>query len=547
MSLATSASPASYTPTSTTPADSTTPRNVMAVIMIVGVVCRLMAWLPYSSFGLDELLLARNIMEVPLRSLLTEPLKLDQVAPRGFLLAEWLALQAFGTSERSLRLFTLICGIGGFLLFARLARRTLGDVAAIIAVGLCAIAVPSIRYSAQVKQYGVDVTVAVIVLLIAVDLHDRDASIRRFVLAGLAGFVLSLFSQASVFMMAGVGLAFAIEWLVTRAPRLRRAMLITIPLWAAAALMAVVAGKRSMTASTQAFMDDFWSRGFMPLPFSGASARWVWTQGLSLLNDPYVLRYAWAPVLLAVVALGVVALWRERRHVALLVMGPLAIAMVAAIAHQYPFRSRLMVWAVPLLLLALGAGIDGVRRLAARLHPVAAIAAVALLIASPVMTFASGLPPYDVEHHRDVLTYLQAHRQPGDVVYVLPLSRMGVGYYGPRYGLQPTDWVVSACDRNDVRPFVVDVDRYRGTPRFWLLTTGALPYRAVRAGVRQYVGTIGIKRDSLTLPSLIWNPIMLELYDLSDSTRLRAADAGTFPVPPMPTDPRPGCRDWIRQ
>jgi len=47
-------------------------------------------------------------------------------------------------------------------------------------------------------------------------------------------------------------------------------------------------------------------------------------------------------------------------------------------------------------------------------------------------------PPYDIEHTPALLTYLQRHRQPGDVVYVFPLSRIGVLFYGPRLGLQPT-------------------------------------------------------------------------------------------------------------
>jgi hypothetical protein len=64
--------------------------------------------------------------------------------------------------------------------------------------------------------------------------------------------------------------------------------------------------------------------------------------------------------------------------------------------------------------------------------------------------------------------------------------------------------------------------------------------------VQNYLGTIGVKRDSLEIRSLQFQSISLELYDLSDSTRLAAADAGHFPVLPMPTAPKPGCRPWIR-
>jgi hypothetical protein len=79
----------------------------------------------------------------------------------------------------------------------------------------------------------------------------------------------------------------------------------------------------------------------------------------------------------------------------------------------------------------------------------------------------------------------------------------------------------------------------------WIITGGSRPFRVARATVLQYVGTIGKRTDILSLPSATYGPITIELYDLSDPTRLSRADAETFPAPHMATDPRPGCREWI--
>ena len=68
-------------------------------------------------------------------------------------------------------------------------------------------------------------------------------------LTGLAGFVVIWFSQASVLVMAGLGMGLALEWLASRDYKIGRALFITVPLWAAASLTAVVAGLRSMTPS----------------------------------------------------------------------------------------------------------------------------------------------------------------------------------------------------------------------------------------------------------------------------------------------------------
>jgi hypothetical protein len=166
------------------------------------------------------------------------------------------------------------------------------------------------------------------------------------------------------------------------------------------------------------------------------------------------------------------------------------------------------------------------------------------LMAPPVLALAEAPPPYDVEHPRTVLGYLQRHRRPGDMVHVFPLSRIGLLYYGPRLGLRPGDWTTAICDRNDTRAYLRDVDRYRGVPRLWLLSSAGRLYRPARQAVRGYLGTIGTRLDSLSLPSLQFGTVSLELYDLSDPARLGAARADAFPVLPMPTDPRPGCRPW---
>jgi hypothetical protein len=159
----------------------------------------------------------------------------------------------------------------------------------------------------------------------------------------------------------------------------------------------------------------------------------------------------------------------------------------------------------------------------------------------------SAPPPYDLEHHRELLGYLQQHRQPGDAVWVFPLSGIGVRFYGPRYGLERRDWTVSVCDRADTRAYLRDLDRYRSVSRLWVISSKQRVYGPVYTAVHGYLGTIGVKRDSLALPSLRHGMVTLDLYDLSDPIRLAEARSETFLVAPMPTDPRPGCRPWVRE
>ena len=200
-------------------------------LIIVGVVLRVWAYGARTSLWLDEILLSRNILGLSITQLLTEPLQLDQVAPRGFLVVEKLAVLAFGENELALRLFPFLCGVTGLLMFRRLAERALEGLAVPFAIALVAFGVAFIKFGVDVKQYELDATAAIVLLLLALDLRRPDATTRRLWLTGLAGFVVVWFSQASVLMMGGIGLALGMQWLASRDQATGRALLVTMPVW----------------------------------------------------------------------------------------------------------------------------------------------------------------------------------------------------------------------------------------------------------------------------------------------------------------------------
>jgi hypothetical protein len=529
----------------------TEPSRILSALMIpavlFGVALRLWAYASNTSLYLDEILLARNILDLPMRHLLTQPLFFDQVAPRGFLLAEKTAVVTLGTSELALRLFPFVCAVIAMILFWRLAQRTLTGWAPLLATFLFAIGVPFIRFGADVKQYETDVLAAIGLSLLALDMYQSDASKKPFVLGGIIAFAVVWFSQASVLVMAGLGLGLSIEWLISRDSRVERLLRITAPFWAAASLAAIVVGLRSMTPATRQFMREFWSGGFLPLPFRWAvTPLWLWERWTLLFSDATLLRYRWPAVFVLVALVGAAALWRRNRVGALLALGPCMACLAAGVAHQYPFRGRLVAWLLPALLLLLAAGVEWIRCAAARLHPWAGGILAVLFLVPPLVALAQARPPYEIEHHRDLLRYLQRHRQPGDAVYVLQLQQVGTSFYGPRYGLLPGDWTAGVCDENEVRAYIRDADRFRGVHRLWLLSGSGRPLRPIHAAVRSYLSSIGTRQESVSFPSLTLDFVRIELYDLSDPTRQRAATAESFPIPPMPNDPRPGCRAWTR-
>ena len=528
-------------------ADALTHTRMVALLLLLGIGLRVWAYAGDTSLYLDEILLSRNILDLPLGQLLTKPLALDQVAPRGFLLIERLVVAIFGPSELALRLLPFVCGIAGLVVFWRLVKRVVNDTASAVGLFLFAIGVPFIRFGAEVKQYECDLLAATVLTLLAFKLHDREASKQRLVIAGLGGFLVIWFSQTSVLVMAGLGAALAVEWLISRDRRTRRALLITIPLWAVASLVAVVVGFRSMTPSTRQFMNEFWAGAFFPLPFDWRSAAtWIGQRFTELFSDATLLHYRWPAAFVLLAMIGIIVIWRHNRMAALVLCGPPLVALGAAIAHQYPWRGRLAFWMLPAAVIAVAAGTEWILGKASALHPAIGLIFLIAVLAAPVIALAEAPPPYELEHHRDMLKYLQQRRQPGDVIYVVQLQEIGTQFYGPRYGLQPNQWVTGVCDANDARAFLRDLDRFRGVGRLWLLTGSGRPLGKVHSAIRNYLGTIGVRRDVKTFPSMTLGFVSIELYDLSDPVRLGSATAEEFPMPAMPRDPKIGCRDWTK-
>ncbi len=154
------------------------------------------------------------------------------------------------------------------MLFVPLARRMLDGYAVPFAVAMFAIGAPFIRYSAEVKQYGIDMASVIVMSLLTLRLRDADATRGRCIAAGLLGAVLVWFSQATILILAGLGGALLLAWLLERDARTARALRITVPIWAVACVAAAVVAFRLVSGDDRAFMDHFWRLrgGFPPWP-----------------------------------------------------------------------------------------------------------------------------------------------------------------------------------------------------------------------------------------------------------------------------------------
>jgi hypothetical protein len=91
-------------------------------------------------------------------------------------------------------------------------------------------------------------------------------------------------------------------------------------------------------------------------------------------------------------------------------------------------RGRRALWLLPAALLAVAAGAEWIRAWANSLHPIVGVIFLVALLVPPVIALAEALPPYEIEHHKNLLDYLQKNRRPGDVVYVFPFPPSESGF-----------------------------------------------------------------------------------------------------------------------
>lgn len=525
-------------------------RPFLLTLLFIGLVLRVVQYAANTSLWFDEFSIARNIVHRSASQLAFEPLGYNQVAPVGFMLLEKLISVSIGSSDLALRLLPFLCGLAALPLFLLLAERLLDGYAVPFAVAAFAIGAPFIRYTTELKQYGLDMAATLALSLIALRLRDPDSTATRCIFAGLAGAVLVWFSQTTVLVNAGIGAALVVDWLVEskRKPQTRRAVFTTVPIWALASGAATIVSMRLMTPETKKFMHDFWKgkprNAFFPWPLKEAGdALWLWNQATDLFRDQ-VMRYRW-PVLYSVLAIaGLVALWRRNRFGALLLFGPFAVTVLAAVAQQYPFRTRVVMFLVPALVLLVAEGAEWIRNIAGRLHPAFGGALMAALFISPVWTIVETPPPYFTEDYKSVLSNVRANRQPGDAVYVYAYTYEAVERYGKDYGLNKEEYDVGGCWRDDFRAYLHDVDRYRGLPRVWLITAGVPEFYEAGQNIRRYLGSIGTLKGSMSVPSRRpFAPVSADLYDLSDPTRLSVASASSFPV--KLGDRPPLCLDFV--
>jgi hypothetical protein len=263
---------------------------------------------------------------------------------------------------------------GRLWLFYRLAKHFLRGLPLVMAVGVFSTAYPCIRYAAEAKQYGTDLFFALVLLNLLVNWWARPAQLRWLWLLVCVIPIAVGFSHPAVFV--GGGIAVVIAYLLcsrsdegVRAKRVepsgKRGGWIALGVYcflllASFGLFYFMASNNQSDDSTLGFMEKYWSNAFPPV-----SEPWKLPAWLVAIHAGEVLAFPvgggnWASSLTFIWFLaGLWCMWRRRsKAIALMCLMPLALQMIAAAVHRYPYGGhfKFSTYAAPMICIVVGIG-----------------------------------------------------------------------------------------------------------------------------------------------------------------------------------------------
>ena len=404
-----------------------------ATVMLIGAALRLFAYVAARSLWLDEAMLANNIVGRSFGALLG-PLGENQSAPWLFLFGERAASLLAGPNELALRLLPLAAGIALPYVAWLTGRRIFDDTAGVVAAAVAALSPLLLYYSNEVKPYGIDGLVSVSLVLLTLRVLDRPSESTRWVVLLLSGVCALWTAFPSAFVLAGCWSALAVSADARRSRHARVLLPLAVATWGAA--FAVPYFRVIRPAAHDPFLTTFFADRFLLLGRGALTSVWRLWQDISI--DVFMGRDAVALVpdgarlvlsmlILVLCAVGVREVARRRGAVGvLLLVGPVAIGLLASALRLYPLTIRLWAFSAPLWALLVAAAVSSAAQAVGRRSgrvgaPLMAGLATAFLLSLAALDAALGVrsPYWRRAHIRPLIAVLAAQQQTtGDAIYV---------------------------------------------------------------------------------------------------------------------------------
>lgn len=514
-------------------------------IIIYGVILRVVQYLYNRSLYIDE---ARDTVVGILGRSFTElfappPDIFPPSPPVGFFIIEKLMVMLIGNNEYALRMFPLFTGIVSLFIFYYLAKQYIKAAWAVsIVIFIFAVTEPLIRYSTAVRPYSSDVMFSTMIIILALYVRYKNFSNFALLSFTVAGMISVWFSHPVVFVLAGTGMGLFLTSLIRKEWKNSTYLLIVYFLWISSFVLYYNLYLHYLTGNEYFYNAVKGEDAFLTAPILSVTAfKWIIARFFGIFKETGGI---YLPGVAAIAfIIGCIALYKEEKEKFLILILPLILTFILAIFAVYPFRHRMVLFLVPILLLFIAKGIEYINE-TTRKAPVVLIGFVGFLLFHPVLFAGYHLfKPLAYEEIKPVLTYIKQHWQEGDIIYLHYRAHPAFAYYAEKYGFRDGDYIVSiyAGERNNIWAFSVDflriytkdLDKLRGKERVWILFSGTpLLHKGIdeRIFFRYYLNTIGRQIDAFESTKAA-----VYLYDLSK---------GPLPIPSSYNNESPHPLHW---
>jgi uncharacterized membrane protein len=432
------------------------------LIIILGIILRFDQYWLNRSLWLDEAFLAVNFDKTFLE-LLQPPLDYNDsiTAPLGFLIITKLFITVFGNTDFVLRLFPFLCSVISLWLFYQLAKLTISASAVSLALFLFAISGNLIYYASDFKQYSSDVTITLILFILAVRLLKSTLTNNKLLLLTIVGTLAVWFSHPAAFVLAAIGSYLGVfYWLKKQGSLVIKLSLISL-IWLSSFLgmYLFTVGVNIEASPIGEYLVHFWQDGgaFMPSPGSVATLKWLYQSYFKMFNNPGSLGIASLAGILFMV--GSLSLWFQRKLSLFLLILPIIIVMAVSFFHYYPFLDRMILFLLPSFYLIIAEGIIQIQITLLAYPNAFVITRFAQII------FVVGLIDFPLYHRhyvqeiKPILEYIQNNKMPTDTTYLYHWSEPAFRYYARFYNFNYSDChLITPIPHNE---YLKEVDYFR--------------------------------------------------------------------------------------
>ena len=289
-----------------------------------------------------------------------------------------------------------------------------------------------ISYAGECKQYATDASLAIAMFVAATGLLHGAGGFRRWAVLAASGAAAVWFSHPVAFVLGGIRDGLFLDAVAARDRRRSLACAATIACWLASFGLCYLVSLRQL--GNNQYLLDYWASHFLPLPPTGqGDLLWLADHFFTFLAYPGGLggtEIKIGGIAAAFCLIGLAAMARERWPVAIALAGPAVLALMASGLHKYPFAGRLLLFLVPLMLLAVARGAIVVASAPRPVQSFAAVLLTGLLVLAPTIeTYQNFRHPPRSEELAPLLNTVREEWQPGDKVYVYYGATPAFTYY----------------------------------------------------------------------------------------------------------------------